>query len=511
MNKIHIITLVGAAALLLCGCTHDLDHNMVPDKLGFAYTNNLQQPSVLSETMKVSVIKSGKGSSSATVKIESLSQEELTAWCNTEDNVGKEYNFLLASDSRYEISTQELNFAASDTRQYFQVNWKPDFFANSAMNGKDYVIALKLTDPSIDADENRSIVIIQPLLTHVTFKTRDLKSVYPTTKDVETINEYEGEIDLDNTLKNQNVTIKLSVDNSLIEAEAEARGKAYEKAPDGLFSLVKDKVVIEAGKAIAHFDYKIDFTVLFNEEGKFIKQNVNYMIPLTISQKDPELIGDGDYTQTFVIVSIADDKTVERPDSPTTILHGPWEVLEGADIHIGADPLCENPTWYSNYNVNKLVDWGFGNTGDATKNGYWGSYFWSPVEFPMVFVFDTGATYTFDRFHKVDSNLYQGQYCEFEVYVAREYAGADTDWVLAAKGRTGNKGWQKYPDGTNEGNIDQILDTFSYLIPEDATTEGSVVTLTRGRYIKFCILSSEKSGGKDCGYLMEFYADGWEN
>ncbi len=511
MNKKHILASLGALAVLLSGCQHNLEHNMVPDKLGFSYSENLQQPSVLNNSMDVSVIKSGKGTSSATVRIERLSQEELTAWCESEENKEYGYDFLLASESRYELSTEELSFAASDTRQLFKVSWTPDFFANSAMNGKNYVIALRLSDPSIDADPNRSTVIIQPRLTHVTFKARDLKSVYPTLKDAESINSYEGEINLDYAIPSQDIKVTIVPDNSLIEKEAESRGKAYEVAPEGLFSLDKNEVTVEAGKTVAHFGYKIDLTVLFNEKGEFIKQDVNYMIPLVFSKKDPELLGEGEYGQTFVIVSVADDKTVERPDGPTTILHGPWEVLEGADLHIGADPLCESPSWYGNYNTTKLVDWGFGFTDDATKNGYWGSYFWSPVEFPMVFVFDTGSTYTFDRFYKVDSRLYQGQFQDFEVYVAREYAGADTDWTLAAKGNTGTKGWQNYPTGTNEDKIDEILTNFSYVIPADETAEGSEVNLTRGRYIKLCITKSSRVDNKDCGYIMEFYATGWEN
>lgn len=510
MNRKHILAVLGALTVLLTGCEHNLDHNMVADKLGFSYSSNLQQPSVLNGAMDVSVIKSGKGSSDATVRIDRLTQEELTAWCEAEENKENGYNFLLAADSRYEISANELSFAASDTRQLFQVTWSPDFFANSAMNGKDYVIALKLTDPTIEADSARSVVIIRPRLSHVTFKTRDLKTVYPELKDVETINEYEGEINLDYALPTQDLKVKLAVDNSLIEAEAASREKAFEIAPAGLFSLVKDEVTVEAGETVAHFDYKIDYTVLF-KDGKFIKEDVNYMVPLVFSGKDPELIGDGEYAQTFVIVSIAEDGTVERPDGDPSILHGPWEVLEGEDIHIGKDPLCESPAWYGNYNVTKLVDWGFGVTDDPTKNGYWGSFFWSPVEFPMVFVFDVGKTCTFDRFYKVDSNLYQGQFQDFEVYVAREYAGADTKWALAAKGNTGSKGWLKYPTGTNESNIDTILKDFSYVIPEDVNAEGSEVNLTRGRYVKFCITKSQKSQGKDCGYLMEFYATGWEN
>ena len=150
--------------------------------------------------------------------------------------------------------------------------------------------------------------------------------------------------------------------------------------------------------------------------------------------------------------------------------------------------------------MSKLIDWefGFGNNNDPSKNGYWGSYFWSPIEFPMVFVFDAGEIYTFDRFYKVDADTFQGQFRDFEVYVAKEYAGADTKWKLACKGKTGDKGWQRYTDT----KIDAI--------PEKPEAEGSEVNLTRARYIKLCITASSKVSSKDCGYLMEFYADGWK-
>ena len=62
MKHINILASIALAAFTLTSCQQDLNHNMVPDKLGFAYTENLQQPSVFKAGMSVSVIKSGKGS-----------------------------------------------------------------------------------------------------------------------------------------------------------------------------------------------------------------------------------------------------------------------------------------------------------------------------------------------------------------------------------------------------------------------------------------------------------------
>ena len=96
--------------------------------------------------------------------------------------------------------------------------------------------------------------------------------------------------------------------------------------------------------------------------------------------------------------------------------------------------------------------------------------------------------------------------------MANEYVGTDTNWKLACKGKTDFKGWKDYKltknsDGTQE--IDKVLEMFSYPIPADIEAEGSEFNYTRGRYIKLVITASSKVSSKDCGYIMEFYADGW--
>jgi len=525
MNKRNIITCIALAAITLSSCKHDLEHNMVPDKLGFSYKSQLQQPSVFNNSMDVAVIKSGKGNSSATAKIELLTEEEFTKWClhngafveKTDDITGeisKSPAFKLAPTSSYELSEKELNFSASDIRKLLKVNWNTEFFATSAINGAEYAIGLKIVDSSIGLGDNRDTLIIHPGFTRVSFRDKILKSLFPTLKDAESVNQYEGEVNINKAIPSQDVVLELGINNNLIAREAEISGKKYKPAPQGLFDIVSNTVTIKAGETISHFDYKIDLTVLFNNEGKFLETNVNYMIPIVFSKKTPELIGDGKAPVCYVIVAVVDEDNVTPPEGPVSVIHGPWEVLEGKDLHIGGDPACPSPGWYSNYNTTKLVDWNFefGNNTDASKNGYWGSYFWSPVEFPMVFVFDTGSTYIFNRFYKVDSNIYQGQFRNFEVYVAKEYAGAETFWKLACKGKTGFKGWQNYNLTKEDGvqNIDKVLEMFSYPIPENKTAEGSEVNYTRGRYVKLCITASSKIDNKDCGYIMEFYADGWE-
>ena len=522
----YILSTCVLAALIFSSCEHDLNHNMVDDKIGFSYSSNLQQPSVLNESMDIAVIKSGKGSSSATVRIEKLTEEELNAWCKNngamievEDNETGEKTekplYLLADDSRYEISTEELSFSASDIRKSFTAKWNAPFFANSAMNDKNYVIGFKLVDSSLELGENRDTLIIHPRLSKVSFKTSDLKSLYPT-KDFygREPAEFDAEVDLDYAVKSMDIEVELKIDNSKIAEEAAKRKKEFEVAPDGLFKFKDTKVVFKAGETVTRVKYSIDYSVLFDKEGNLINDNINYLIPISFGKKTPELIGDGKTTTGFIALTVSTKPIVEPQPRPVELIHGPWEVLEGADMHIGNDPKCPSPAWYGHYNVTKLVDWNFthNNNNDASKNGFWGSYYWSPVPFPMVFVFDTGGDYIFEYFYKVDSSGGQGQYQDFEVYTATEYAGKDTNWEPLASGNTGFRGWQDY-NKTMEGstqNIDTVLEMFSYKIPALKNEDDGEI-LTRGRYIKFvitkCAHGSEKD--QDRGYLMEIYAEGW--
>ena len=479
--------------------------------------------------MDIAIIKSGKGASSATVKIERLTEEELNAWCKNngamveaeDKETGEKLEkpmYLLADESRYEVSTDEFNYLASDIRKTFTTKWNSTFFANSAMNGKNYVIGFKLVDSSLELGENRDTLIIHPRLSSVSFKNSDIKSLYPT-KDYfgREPAEFDAEIDLDYAVKSMDVEVELKIDNSKIAEEAAKREKEFEIAPEGLFKFNDTKVVFKAGETVTRFKYTIDYSVLFDKEGNLINDKVNYMIPVTIDKKNPKLIGNGKNTTGFIALTVSTKPIVEPQPRPVELIHGPWEVLEGADIHIGNDPNIPNQSqkpWYSNYNPTKLVDWNFtyNNNNDASKNGFWGSYYWSPVPFPMVFVFDTGGDYIFQNFYKVDSSGGQGQYQDFEVYTATDYAGQDTNWDLLAIGNTGFKGWQDYKltivDGTQD--INKVLEMFSYKIPA-AKDEDDKEVLTRGRYVKFvitkCAHGSEKD--QDRGYLMEIYAEGW--
>ncbi len=506
MNMKHIIPLLAATVLMTAACTHDLDMNMVSDVIGFATTTNITEPSLLRDGINISVLKSGKGqatSEKASVEIAAFTQSELDEY-----NEANGTDFLLAPSGKYTLERTELDFAVEDSRQTLHVDWDKNYFFNTNDGGAHYVIALKISESSIKLDSLRSFLLIRPVLSKVGFQNRDIRNFYPDEKMSEEVSEYEGTAKIDNPITTSDVTVNLLIDNSLIPAISEERKVDYKQAPDGLFTLSEDKVVIKAGESFGYFKFSVDYRVLFDSEGEFKEKGVKYIVPLRMADTEPVLIGKDSLSVGYVIVNISDDSTVEPPvGQEISIIHGPWNILEGKDTHIGNDPACPQPGWYSNYNTSKLVDWNFTNsTTDATVNGYWGSWYWTEPEFPMVFVFELDQEYIFGGFNKVDASGVQGQFQDFEVYTAREYAGEDTKWVLAAKGNTGHRGWQSFGDGTN---VEDILNRFSYPIPGEED-EAGVFNYTRGKYIKFVIV--KKSGAYPDikgGYLSEFYARGW--
>lgn len=504
MKKISVFCI--ASVLLLSGCKHDIELNMVGDKIGFATTTNIIEPSIFRDGVDVAIIKSGKGKSEASVSVSLATKEDLDAY-----NKLHETSYKLAPSGKFETTGLNFNFAASDTRNTIHVKWSQTFFANSAEAGNEYVIGLKITESDIDTDSSRETVFIHPLLSRVSFEAPDLKTVFPSEDDPTAKNSYEARIIIDYPIATADAKVNIAVDNDLIADISALRDQEYFPAPAGLVKLEAQSVTIKAGESYGTFRFTIDQSVLFDNKGKLIETGIKYLVPVKMTTTEPSILGKGENSYGCIIASIADDDTVTPPyGKPAQIIHGPWAVIEGEDNHIGKDPKCTQPDWYGNYNVNKLVDWNFFNGDNAAENGYWGSYFWSDPVFPIEFVFDLGGEYIFESFYKVDAAGFQGQFREFAVYVAREYSGKDTDWKPAAIGRTDYRGWQAFGNGSD---INSTLEKFSYVIPMDPTAEGAFKAYTRGRYVKFCILKTENAypSNSKGGYLSEFYASGWVN
>lgn len=190
-----------------------------------------------------------------------------------------------------------------------------------------------------------------------------------------------------------------------------------------------------------------------------------------------------------------DDEPIDVRDYEFGTVMGPWGVVEGAELSHGkgADAAnCDNPGWYGPlYGVENLVDgWCGYKNGGAWYDGVWCSYFETPIEFPMTFVFDTKGTYIPKVMHVHDAQSHQGQYKNFDFYVAEEYKGADTEWTLICEGRRDSYSWV-----TGGGD-------YTYNVSKKAM----------GRYLKVVFVEPSFTTGdflNGRGYLSEIYFEGY--
>lgn len=507
MKKIFIYSAIAVVAMFAASCEPNLDFAIPGDKIGFSKTDVVNEVSAFAGTFDISIVKSGKGTSAANVTLELCSVADLKAF--NDSGVDSLHTYSLVNPSAYQISETKFAFAAGETRKVATVTWDPDKFA-SIYSGSDAVIAVKIAECDVELDTTRSMMFIHPYISNISFSGTDIKNLYITEGETPADYMYEGSasLELNTVIPSRDVTVEVAIDESYIAAGSAARNKEYLPAPKGLFTLKSDTATIPAGELYGSFDYKIDCSVLFDANGNLLNMDVFYMIPVVIKSYTPAGLDKGQVMVAYVIVNIPDSGIVNPPIGvPTTRLHGPWEVVSGKENDMWTDPLCDGPDWYSAYCSDRLVDWNFKNTSANNSSGYWGSWWWTTPHFPLEYVFDCGeeVTYIFNKFYKVDAPSTQGQLQDFEVFVAKELAGADTDWKLAAKGNTGTKGWQAYPQGDNDTDaaIDNIIETFGYEIP--------FVAYTKGRYIKLVIVKTSGAYSDiKGGYLMEFFADGWE-
>ena len=155
------------------------------------------------------------------------------------------------------------------------------------------------------------------------------------------------------------------------------------------------------------------------------------------------------------------DESVSYVTVAQGTVKGPWTVLEGENNCYAKDPN-DGAAWTLQYTADRLFD------GSSEANHEWISMFKTQNEFPMVFVVDMGAAHIFTNFIISDYSTHQGNYRDYELYIAEEYDGANTKWTLVAKGKRDFK-WTGKPT--------------DYDFP--------VQTLSAGRYLKFQIMKAE--------------------
>ena len=181
---------------------------------------------------------------------------------------------------------------------------------------------------------------------------------------------YEGPVSIDNPISVMDITVDYEIDNSLITAYNDANGTDYKAAPADLVSLAATSSQLEAGKSSTAFSLQILSEKLFNgNELKAVDDN-QYLVPVRIKSLSNEAIG---ISRSVMYVPVSFNREVI----------GPWTLLEGDNNAV-------------------------------------------------TLVVDIGKARVFTKFLISDYTTHQGNYREYEIYIADKYNGASTQWTLVA-------------------------------------------------------------------------------
>lgn len=453
MWKLLFAALIASTAMV--ACKDERNNYMVDDTVSFLATDNqLINVALYNEECDLTVIKSGKGQTGATARLE-VSDAALEAY-NAAN--GTDYKALPAN---YVTFSPEIKFSEKDIRKMVKVTWD-DENINSLGEG-NYAVAIELSvdNNALEVPEARKVMVVSMGWSHLGMEA-DAAPVFSPAASRETA-VYEGPVTIDNPISVMDITVNYEIDNSLIDAYNEANGTSYKPAPADLVSLAAASSQLEAGKSSTAFSLQILSEKLFNgNELKAVDDN-QYLVPVRIKSLSNEAIG---VNRSVMYVPVSFNVNVT----------GPWTILEGEDMCAAKDP--NRPDNFDKYTSSKLFDGVFGDPGS------WLSPFWTPmITFPMVFVVDMGKSHVFTKFVIYDYITHQSQYRDFEFSVADEYNGASTKWTLVASGTR---------EGTEVTNNSDNTHNTKTEDPHDFQVQKMVA----GRYLKFAIVKPTWTEGQ---------------
>lgn len=455
---------LAACLFLLIGCEDNRNNFMVDDSVGYIRSYGVVDISVFEESFVARIAKSGKGRTSAAIKI-APSDTALDNYNKKQKAKNPSYvGSSILSPSLYNISKTDFEFSASDVREVVEVKWKVSEVVPALKSGSK-AIPLKLFSEGAKTDKKRDLLIIRPIMPVIAMDHEMAQSMMPSLN----INKKEkasSTISIDIPVKSKDIEIHLSIDNSRIDAYNNAKGTSYTQAPEGLISLEANTVTLKAGETRVAFSYVLDVSKFYNEG--LLVDFVSYLVPICIKSTSLNGVAVGADVMYIPIVPLKERE-----------LKGPWTVLEGGSQCYGQEP--GRPDWAAQYVVERMVD------GDLATE--WISIWEHDNVFPMSFVFDLGDLRLFKKFKIKDHGTFQGNYQDYEMYMAKEYAEADTQWTLVAKGIRGY-GW------IEGGN------TYDFPVQKQVA----------GRYLKFVILKAEFAWEDPYSYgrgkLSEVFGEG---
>lgn len=447
--KLLLVAMVVPA--VMGACKDDRNNYMVDDSISYVDSDGTWEEAkgyftipVYDEKYVFPVVKNGKGLSSTTVRLEA-SESALAAY-----NTANETNYVALPENCYTFETKQLNFSKDEIRKFATITW--DMASVAALDpDTDYVIPVQLVSTASDVpvSEDRGLMLLNLQLADVSMALLETGA----TSSVDGAFVYNGNVSLSVPVSTMDVEVKYAIDTdpSLVDAYNAANGTSFEAPADGFATMMAASSVIKSGETTAPFACQLNSSALLSSLDKL---DNGILIPVRITSATT-----GVNVATEVVYIPVKNGEVK----------GPWELLEGEGIGYAYDP--NPPAWsVAAYTGSRLFDGSFADE--------WIPFFSTPNEFPMVFVADMGAAHIFTLFRISDSYNYQGAARDYEIYVAEEYNGDDTDWTLVASGLR-DYSWVNC--GTDKADPRLIYD---YPIQHIAA----------GRYLKFVILKVSEAG-----------------
>ena len=272
MKKTLSYILVAAAAFLLQGCIEDSRENfMTPDSVGLAYEEQVVAVSVYAGSHTVTVLKAGKGTAAGYVEL-SHGSDALKAYNASDANYTK-YTEIAASNVRY--GETRLQFAEKDVRQNMVVEWDPAKLV-PLLGDELHVIPVAISGSDIEINDSRSLLLLNILNSTASFASSG--STVTAKEEKTEKGEVQVKFKLDHPLP-KDITIRYSVDNSLVATYNAEKGTNYGQAPAAY--VAAGEAVIKAGATDVFVTIPLNTEALFS--GNKMMDFRTFVVPLKIS------------------------------------------------------------------------------------------------------------------------------------------------------------------------------------------------------------------------------------
>lgn len=274
--------------LLAAGCIKDDRNNfMVADSFGLVSKDGLLEASVHTGSCGVGIVKSGKGLSPASVRI-NLSSEDCLPFLQAYNQAHKT-NYETVLSSLVDPDQLEFSFGKEEVSKQLVLTWDPELMARFVGKGEKYVIPVLIESENSDVKvtEGRNFLLIHLNRSGVELKqATQRRSVEP--KSVEgpssTLEEtITLDFAIDHPLKGVDLSFPVSIDNSLIDTFNQTQEEPFSAAPDGLVTLLDQTVSIPGNSLSGIFKIKLD-------KGKLLKDGKladfpPYVVPIRVKEE----------------------------------------------------------------------------------------------------------------------------------------------------------------------------------------------------------------------------------